>query len=220
MIIGIQKKIDTLLITLYLLIGFLPYFNAIDKIAPQYLYLTLLNLISSLYVLLTFEKVRFRYGTYVFFSLLALTSWSFLSILYAINQSEVLIENSRIVNFLFAFSNIYLLVNRNENYLKYVPYLISAILVIEVGLVYDRFFERYSGDSYSRDMGLRAFSGNINITAFNFLIKFPFLINVLSRIKINNIIKTIILSIFIFCLFLLGSRGANLFFSNSHYFFF
>ena len=212
MIIGIQKKIDTLLITLYLLIGFLPYFNAIDKIAPQYLYLTLLNLISSLYVLLTFEKVRFRYGTYVFFSLLALTIWSFLSILYAINQSEVLIENSRIVNFLFAFSNIYLLVNRNENYLKYVPYLISAILVIEVGLVYDRFFERYSGDSYSRDMGLRAFSGNINITAFNFLIKFPFLINVLSRIKINNIIKTIILSIFIFCLFLLGSRGANLFF--------
>ena len=204
--------LDSFLVTLFLLVGFVPYFDAIDKIAPQYLYLTLINLISSFYVLLTFQKVKFRYGTYVLFSLLAFSIWSFLSIIYAINVSEVLIENSRIVNFLFAFTNIYLLVNRNQHYLKYVPFLISVILIIEVSLVYERFFERYSGDLYSRDMGLRAFSGNINITAFNFLLKFPFLINVLSRLKINFIIKIITISIFVFCLFLLGSRGANLFF--------
>ena len=61
------KYFDSFLVTLFLLVGFVPYFDAIDKIAPQYLYLTLINLISSFYVLLTFEKVKFRYGTYVLF---------------------------------------------------------------------------------------------------------------------------------------------------------
>ena len=64
--------------------------------------------------------------------------------------------------------------------------------------------------SYSRDMGLRAFTGNINITAFNFLLKLPFLIYSISKTKIFIFFKVTLFSLFVFCLLLLGSRGANI----------
>ena len=104
-----------------------------------------------------------------------------------------------------------MIINRNKDLIKYIPYLISIILIIELSYVYERFIERYTwGKSYTRDMGLRAFTGNINITAFNFLLKFPFLIYSISKIKISIIIKLLVLISFSFCLFLLGSRGEHL----------
>ena len=205
-----QKLLDSIFILLFLLVGFVPYFSAIDKIAPQYLYLSFITPITSIYVLFTSEKIVFKKVTFVFISFLLLFFWSALSFFYAVNKAEVLIELSRIVIFLLAFINFFLLLNRNKDLLKYIPFLISLILVVEVLLVYERFFERYSGVSYSRDMGLRAFSGNINITAFSFLLKLPFLLNTISRIKLNFFIKIFIFSAFTFSLFLLGSRGANL----------
>ena len=77
----------------------------------------------------------------------------------------------------------FLILDRNQRMLRYIPYLITAILFIELISVYERFFERYTGGSYSRDMGLRAFSGNINITAFSILMKLPFLLFSLYKIK-------------------------------------
>ena len=203
---------ECLLVTLFLLVGFVPYLNALDKIAPQYVYLVALNAISSVYILFTSKTIRFKNAGYVVASMTLLVIWSLISLFYAINKAEVLIDNSRIVIFFFVFVNLFLLIKRNKILIKYIPYLISAILFIELFLVYERFFSRYTGETYTRDMGLRAFSGNINIAAFNFLMKFPFLLNVLSRIKKYQLLKISILSAFIFCLFLLGSRGANLFF--------
>lgn len=207
-----RKFFEPFLIVLYLLVGFVPYFDAIDKIAPQYLYLTILNSIAAIYLLLVCEKVSFRYASYVLASLFGLVIWSFLSIIHAINKAEVLIETSRVIIFIFAFTNLYVLIYRNQLLLKYVPYLVSIIALIEVSLVYERFIERFTdGSNYIRDMGLRAFAGNINITAFSILLKLPFLLNVISRLKLNFILSLLILIPYTFCIFLLGSRGANLY---------
>jgi len=205
-----RKFFEPLLIILYLVVGFVPYFNAIDKIAPQYLYLSILNLIAAIYILFSSEKIIFKYASYVVGSLFGLVIWSFLSLTHATNKAEVLIETSRVIIFLFAFVNLYVLINRNQSLLKYVPFLISFILLVEVSMVYERFIERFTYGSYSRDMGLRAFSGNINITAFSILLKLPFLLNAISRTKLNIILSFFFLTSYIFCLFLLGSRGANL----------
>ena len=202
---------EPILIVLYLLVGFVPYFNAIDKIAPQYLYLSILNSIAAIYILFISEKIIFKYASYVVGSLFGLVIWSFLSLTHATNKAEVLIETSRVIIFLFAFINLYILINKNHSLLKYIPYLVSIILLVEVSMVYERFIERFTFGSYSRDMGLRAFSGNINITAFSILLKLPFLLNAISRIKLNFILSFLVLTAYIFCLFLLGSRGANLF---------
>ena len=41
---------ETLLTTLYLCIGFIPNLGAVDKIAPQWLAMGLLNVIASTYI--------------------------------------------------------------------------------------------------------------------------------------------------------------------------
>ena len=207
-----RRIFEPSLIILFLIVGFIPYFDAIDKIAPQYLYLSIVNSIAAIYILFTSKKVVLKYASYVIASLFGLVIWSFISLTHATNKAEVLIETSRVIIFLFSFVNLYVLINRNQSLLKYVPFLVSIILVIEVSMVYERFIERFTYGSYSRDMGLRAFSGNINITAFSILLKFPFLLYTISRLKLKFILSFLILTSYIFCLFLLGSRGANLMF--------
>ena len=121
---------ECLLVTLFLLVGFVPYLNALDKIAPQYVYLVGLNAISSLYILFTSKTIRFKNAGYVVASMTLLVIWSLISLFYAINKAEVLIDNSRIVIFFFVFVNLFLLIKRNKILIKYIPYLISAILFI------------------------------------------------------------------------------------------
>ena len=208
----LNRNFEILIIIAYMIVGFVPYFDAIDKIAPQFLYLTIINSVASFYNLFTNKKINFKYGSYILISLIGLSIWSFCSIIYAVNKAEVLIETSRVIIYLFSFTNIFLLLSKNQNLLIYVPYFISILLTIEVALVYERFIERFSFDSYSRDMGLRAFTGNINITAFSILLKLPFFLLVLNKKKVRSLISILLLSSFVFCLFVLGSRGANLFF--------
>ena len=60
-------------------------------------------------------------------------------------------------------------------------------------------------------MDLRAFTGNINITAFAMTLKVPFLIFFLAKRKsINILLKVVIVAISFFTIFVLGSRGANI----------
>ena len=208
--VQILNLVDSILLILFLLVGFVPYFDAMDKVAPQYVYLSLLCAISSIHNFFFTEKESFKNANYVIFSFTLFSIWSLLSITHALNKSEVLIESSRVLVFLIVFINMFLILDRNQRMLRYIPYLITAILFIELISVYERFFERYTGGSYSRDMGLRAFSGNINITAFSILMKLPFLLFSLYKIKWASFIKVLLLSSFSFCIFLLGSRGANI----------
>ena len=205
-----KTALECLIIILYLIVGFVPYFKAVDKIAPQFVYLATLNIISSFYILFSSKKVSFNYASYPIISLFVLSLWSFCSLIHAINKAEVLIETSRVIIYLFTMVNIYFLVDKNKALIKYIPHAISLILIIELTLVIERFYVLYEAQKFSRTMGLRSFTGNINITAFNFLLKFPFLLLTLVRIKINTVIKSLILIYFTFCLLLLGSRGANL----------
>lgn len=202
--------LECILITLYLVVGFVPYFRAVDKIAPQFVYISALNFFGSIYLIFTVKHISFNKASLPIISFVVLTIWSFCSLFYAINNSEVLIESSRTVNFLFSFIILYTLVKRNKHLLKYAPYLISIILFIELAYVYERFFKLFDAQNFSRTMALRGFSGNINITAFSFLLKLPFFLITISRLKVNFVLKSLVLVVFTFGLFLLGSRGANL----------
>ena len=107
-----RKFFEPLLIALYLLVGFVPYLDAIDKIAPQYLYLSILNSIAAIYILFTSEKLVFKYASYVIASLFGLVFWSFLSLTHATNKAEVLNElviGERIRDIVILDENRYLL---------------------------------------------------------------------------------------------------------------
>ena len=80
----------------------------------------------------------------------------------------------------------------------------------------NRFYEIFLSDLntaiiFGRNLELRAFTGNINITAFTMALKTPFLILFLSHKKsIHYLFKVLTISIVFFTIFVLGSRGANL----------
>ena len=216
----INQVINYILITLYLLVGFVPSLTTIDKVAPQFLYLSILNIFTIIYLISRvgfFEvfKATFK-NNFIVFLLFLFWAWGLLSLLYAINKSEVLIESSRIIIYIYSYTNFLILIKWTKIDLKKVSFLFSIILAMEVFSVLIRFYGLYLSNYDSsiilgRNLELKAFTGNINITAFTMALKTPFLIFLLYKNgKINFFLKTIILGITFFTIFILGSRGANI----------
>ena len=87
---------------------------------------------------------------------------------------------------------------------------------MEVLSVFIRFYGLYisnydSSNILGRNLELKAFTGNINITAFTMALKTPFLIFLMYKSEKRSFyLKTIILGITFFTIFILGSRGANI----------
>ena len=106
---SILNLIPFILIVSYLCIGFVPNWQAVDKIAPQWLTLGIINLASTLYVL--FRSGDFEYKipkvinsaiTLFYFGFFL---WAGLSYFYAINPTEVLVNMARHTNTFFMYLN-------------------------------------------------------------------------------------------------------------------
>ena len=91
-----------LLLILYLCIGFIPNLGAVDKIAPQWLALSVLNLTTFGYLYnqrrsfshaLTATITSWLSITYISFII-----WAGLSYFYSINPTEVIVNIARQVN--------------------------------------------------------------------------------------------------------------------------
>ena len=215
-----NEVFNYILITLYLLVGFVPNFTAIDKVAPQFLYLSILNIFTLIYLISTlgfFEVYRYTFKkNFVVFLLFLFWAWGLLSLLHAINKSEVLIESSRILVYIYSYINLLILIKWAKIDLKKVSILFSIILGMEVLSVFIRFYGLYisnydSSNILGRNLELKAFTGNINITAFTMALKTPFLIFLMYKSEKRSFyLKTIILGITFFTIFILGSRGANI----------
>ena len=57
---GFNSIIAGLLIILYLSIGFIPNLNAVDKIAPQWIFMTILNGVGLVYI--AYNRVFYHYS--------------------------------------------------------------------------------------------------------------------------------------------------------------
>ena len=103
-----QNKLDTanfvpsIFIIGFLCVGFIPNWEAVDKIAPQWLYLSILNFLCGLF--LFSNKRRFKEQLFsVLGSLMSITYilfvvWAAMSYFYAINPTEVIVNASRQFN--------------------------------------------------------------------------------------------------------------------------
>ncbi len=212
--------LNPFLIILYIIIGFMYHFNAVDRIAPQFLYLSILNGVVFLYLLKQKGLKGFFKNTFqnniITILLYLFWGWSLLSLFYGVNSSEVIIESSRIFIYIHSFTNLFILLKSSKVSRNKVLLLFSIILMVEVFWVFKIFLDsNYLNENDSinsrRILDLRAFTGNINITAFTMLLKTPFLIFYLfDRKSIHVVFKIIIISFVCFTIFLLGSRGANL----------
>ena len=202
------------LIIIYLCIGFVPNLQAVDKIAPQWLALAGLNLVSLSY--LYYQRHRFSIPiTATLTSWLTLTYigfilWAALSYFYAINSTEVLVNITRQVNVMIMVLNLGVLLYQFPNKIQLVSWCIALILGIEAYAILIEAQEMISITGVISSGTLKGVTANRNITAFSLAIKIPFVLFLLHTIS-KRFLKAL-LSLLIFltlvCLSMIQSRAS------------
>ena len=176
-----------LLVLLYIITGSLSNFGAIDILAPQWIYLGCINVLSCLYFLFlspkaldTAFKPLFK-GVFIYIYLFYFL-WNVLSYFYAINSVETLINLPRLGNTFFAIFFCYFLIFNLPNKFYYVSRLFLCFLVAELIAYYNDFANVYPTEGL-RVILIKGFAGNKNITAASIAFKIPFALYVLNTIK-------------------------------------
>ena len=136
-----------ILIILYLLTGAIPALGAIDILAPQWIFLGSINLMSCAYLFFnssSFSHLLYKLlNNYFFWSYFILIVWATTSYFYAINQVETIINLPRYFNVFVACIFCLLLISKIKNPIQYVVYVFAGFLLIEISAYYKDFLEVY-----------------------------------------------------------------------------
>ena len=214
--VDFSNFLPSLFIIAFLLVGFVPNLSAVDKIAPQWLYLSILNFVSGIY--LFYNRKSFSYR---FFSVLSsgmgicyisFVLWAFLSYFYAINPTEVLVNIVRHFNTLFMLLSLAIFLYNIRNKNRLVSFAIMVILSIEVYAVLIQFFEMYNSTGIINSGELKGVTANRNITAFSIAIKLPYVLYLIfvSRKFLFKFLYSFLIFLGLFCLSIIESRASFL----------
>lgn len=209
------KKIDLLdftLIALTAITFIIPGFQSIDQMFPEFLYLSIIQVITTLYIII-FKKDELGQNlknisvisSFVFLVL------SVLSYFVAINKQLTFIEFIYFFLFYLTFFNSLILFQKKS--FNFYINLILILLTIESTKVLIEFIKIYNFEHpILRSPYYAGFSSNVNITAFSILFKLPVILYKLFKLKSSNKILTFLLYgvffISLFAIFLCYSRGA------------
>ena len=193
------QLLSPILLIGYLCLGFVPNLQAVDKIAPQWVGMTLLNLLSFA-VFLYFrnsikEKVSKVLSPYLSLFYIGFILWAGLSYFYAINSTEVLVNITRQVNVLLMFLSMGILLFNLKNKARFISWTLSIILSIEVYAVLVEALEMISTTGVISSGSLKGVTANRNITAFSIAIKIPFvlyLVGILRKVSVKVLLTTVI----------------------------
>ena len=185
-----QTSLDTsnflpsLLIIAFLLVGFIPNWEAVDKIAPQWLYLSVLNLLCGLYLFIHRKNYQERFvavlSSYMSLTYMGFVLWAAFSYFYAINPTEVLVNIVRHFNTLFMFLHLGILLYNIKDKNRLLSLVIMAILSVEVYAVLEQALEMYKAGGINPGV-LKGVTANRNITAFSIAIKIPYVLYLIIR---------------------------------------
>ena len=208
------QLLSPILLIGYLSLGFVPNLQAVDKIAPQWVGMTLLNLLSFA-VFLYFrnsikEKVSKVLTPYLSLFYIGFILWAGLSYFYAINSTEVLVNITRQVNVLLMFLSMGILLFNLKNKAEFISWTLSIILSIEVYAVLVEALEMISTTGVISSGTLKGVTANRNITAFSIAIKIPFvlyLIGILRKASVKFLLTSIIF-LALLCLSMIQSRAS------------
>ena len=208
------RIIAPLLLIIYLCIGFIPNLDAVDKIAPQWLFMSFLNAFSIIYFFFKRRAIadylNLTINNTLILTYLTFIIWAAGSLLYAINPTEVIVNLARQFNvFLMVISmTVYFFSLKDK--LKLIPTIICIILIVELYYVFD------DAISMMREVGqlnpgkLKGVAANRNITAFSIANKIPivlFLIYLAKNIRVK-LFWSLILSFCFIALTMIQSRAS------------
>jgi len=208
------NPIPFILIVAYLSIGFVPNWEAVDKIAPQWLTMGFINLTSTLYILWhagEFEnKISKIIKSAITLFYFGFFLWAGLSYFYAINPTEVLVNMARHTNTLFMYVYLALFIQKFKDKDKLFSWVLIVILSIEVYAVLEQALGMFKTTGVINGVNLKGVTANRNITAFSIAIKIPFVLYIL-QFKQKKIIQLALPSVIcasIFCLTMISSRAS------------
>ena len=185
-----QKKLDTsnfipsIFIIGFMCVGFIPNWEAVDKIAPQWLYLSILNLCIGVYLFLNRKNYSDRIisvlSSWMSIFYISFVVWAGISYFYAINPTEVLVNIVRHFNTLFMFLHLRIFLYNIKDKNRLVSIAITGILAIEVYAVLEQALEMYKAGAINPGE-LKGVTANRNITAFSIAIKIPYVLYLIIR---------------------------------------
>ncbi|MGC6480098.1 MAG: O-antigen ligase family protein [Flavobacteriaceae bacterium] len=200
-------------IILFMCLGFVPNWGAVDKIAPQWLLMSVLNSLAGVWILIYrkelgdgFREVSMRWVSLCYFAFIV---WAGLSYFYAINPTEVLLNLGRQFNTFFMFFFVAIFLQFIPNKIRFSSVLLSAILAIEVYAVLDQVVGMFQTNTFSSG-NVKGVTANRNITAFSIAGKIPFALYlaIVFGKKIWKIAMTVLVFLSLFCLTFIDSRAS------------
>ena len=206
--------LSTSLVILYLCIGFVPNWGAVDKIAPQWLGLSVLNAVSLVFFLgyRNYFKTALRHTLSSKISLLyiAFFLWAAASYFYAINPTEVLVNLPRHLNTLLMYLFMGTFIGGISKRAPFFSWVIIIILGIEVYAVLTEALAMIESTGVIASGALKGVTANRNITAFSIAIKVPFTLFLLVKVKVawRKGLLGILITLALLCLTIIQSRAA------------
>jgi len=205
--------VPSLFILSFLLVGFIPNLEAVDKIAPQWLFLSFVNLLCGAYLFYNrnYYSERFQAVLTNFMSLfyIGFVAWGAISYFYAVNPTEVLVNIVRHFNTLFMFLHLAILVYNIKDKNNLLSVAITLILSFEVYSVLDQALEMIKSGGINPG-ALKGVTANRNITAFSIAIKIPYVLYLALNNKklIFKIFNTALIFLSLFSLSMIQSRAS------------
>ena len=198
----------------YLCLGFVPNLEAVDKIAPQWVGMTLLNILS-LTVFIYFRKslkaeISKIISPYLSLFYIGFILWGGLSYFYAINSTEVIVNITRQFNVLMMFLSMGVLLYNLKFKARFISWTIFIILSIEVYAVLNEALQMINTTGVITSGALKGVTANRNITAFSIAIKIPFvlyLVGVLRKVGLKFLLSAGVF-LGLLCLSIIQSRAS------------
>ena len=205
-----QKKYLQILIGLLILTAlYLPKDFIIDRVASQWLFLSVINLGALIYNLfLTLKgKLNPLKTPFSLKTILILFLWAVVSILYTSSFQVTVIDISRFFIYIITFYNLLIVFNEVEISFKQISYLFTILFLYEAFFPYKTLYivmtEGMFENLYNLSYFLQGKASNINITSFSIALKAPFLIYLYYKEK-SNFLRVIFITLIILCYVLLN----------------
>lgn len=209
-----EDIIVLIILFFYLLVDFVPQFEAFSIAEPQWIYLNVLNFAVTAYIfyektILEDFKLKDFFGHKVALVYSILIFLSGISMFFGINYYEGILTWSRYLISFVSFINLYVLFRNKTHLFKYIAFLITGLLFIQCFQGLTKFYNGYNNTIYTTLANITTCGhANKNIFSANILVKIPFVMYcVLEFQSWKKTASAIILFLAILLLFLLGARA-------------
>ena len=207
-------SIEKVLLTLFMVAYLIPNFVATDRIGNQWLYLSVITLLSLIYIASykdLFNRIKELIQKKAIVSYTLFLIWALFSIYYSSNKAEALVTFNQYLVVFFCFIFFQILSKNISDGHEFILNLLFVLLIIETFLSLSPIISDIENDSLVfRSMKYAGAAANINITSFSFVYKLPLLFYFFEKYSkpAIKIFLSVLLFFVIFIISILGTRGA------------